>query len=126
MKMRRADVILAALLVLTLLAGATGAAAGLYLIGQDLEMSGEFLDGIGIVFGLMVLAIVAVPMGLAAMAIRALRNQRPNAWKWATAAGVVGLVSGIPFGMFHQPLFAVMVLPLLVAVVAVEGREQAS
>ncbi len=124
--MRRADVILAALLVLTLLAGATGAAAGLYLIGQDLEMSGEFLDGIGIVFGLMVLAIVAVPMGLAAMAIRALRNQRPNAWKWATAAGVVGLVSGIPFGMFHQPLFAVMVLPLLVAVVAVEGREQAS
>jgi hypothetical protein len=125
MKMRPADRILAALLGLTLLAGAVGAAGGLYMIGQDLEMSGEFLDGLGIMIGLVILGIVGAPMALAAKALHALWHQRPNAWKWATAAGLVGLVSGIPFGMFHHPLFAALVLPLLVAVVAVEGRQPA-
>lgn len=126
MKMRRADVILAVLLVLTLLAGVVGLWAGLALIGDDLESQGEFLDGLGVVIGLGVLALVGVPMAVAAKAVHAVRHGRANAWKWATAAGLIGLVAGIPFGMFHQPLFAVMVLPLLVAVVAVEGREGAS
>ncbi len=125
MKMRPADTILTALLVLTLLAGGVGAVAGLSMIGQDLERSSEFLDGLGIVIGLVILGIVGVPMALAAKAIHALRRRRPNAWKWATAAGVIGLAAGIPFGMFQQSLFAVLVLPLLVAVVAVEGREPA-
>lgn len=126
MKMRPADVILAVLLVLTLLAGVVGAWAGLSLVFDDLETQGEFLDGIGVVIGLGVLGIVGVPAALAIKAVQAIRRGRANAWKWALAAGLVGMAAGIPFGMFHQPLFAVMVLPLLVAVVAVEGRESAS
>lgn len=124
MKMRPADAILAALLVLTLLAGGVGALAGLYLVFDDLESQGEFLDGLGIVIGLAVVAMVGVPMTLAGKAIHGLRRGRPNAWKWAVAAGVFGLLSGVPFGMFQRPLFAVLAVPLLVAVVAVEGREQ--
>lgn len=123
MKMRRADLVLAVLLVLTMLAGAVGLWAGLALISDDLESQGEFLDGLGLVIGLGVLALVGVPMTVAAKAVHAVRHGRVNAWKWATGAGLIGLLAGIPFGMFHQPLFAVLVLPLLVAVVAIESRE---
>jgi hypothetical protein len=123
--MRPADLVLAVLLALTLVVGAAGALAGLYMIGQDLEMSGEFLDGIGIAIGLVVLAVVGVPMALAGMALHSLRRVRPSTWRWATAAGVTGVLSGIPFAMFYRPLLALLVLPLLVAVVAVQGRGRA-
>jgi hypothetical protein len=124
MKTRQADMILTVLLLLTLLAGVVGAGAGLVSIGEDLERSGEFLDGLGVVIGLGILGIVAVPMALAAKAIHAVMHRRANAWKWATAAGVVGMAGVVPFGMFEHPLLAVLVLPLLVAVVAVAGRER--
>lgn len=116
------DRLLQALLALTLLACAAGTAVGLYVIGQDLETSGEFLDGLGVVIGLAILFLVGVPAALAGWALRLSLRRRQHAESWAIAAAVAGLVLGLPFGVGYRPLLAVLAVPLLLLVVAVEAR----
>ena len=111
--------LLTGLLVLLLLAAAAGAMLGLSMLGSDLQTSGEFLDGIGVVIGLVIFGLVAVPGAAAAMAIRSLRRDSPSARRWVVGAGVLGACAVLPFGFFHHPFFAVLVLPVLLVVVAV-------
>jgi hypothetical protein len=112
------DRLLTVLLVLLLLASAAAALPGLYLVGSDLQTSGEFLDGIGVVLGLGMVGLATVPAAAAVMAIRTLRRGRPSARRWVVGAGVLGACAVLPFGFFHQPLLAVLVLPVLLVVVA--------
>lgn len=117
------DRLLSGLLVLLLLLAAAGAVPGLYMAGTDLQTSGEFLDGLGTVLGLGIVGMVAVPAGAAVMAIRALHRGRSSSRAWAVVAGALGTLAVLPFGFVFPPLFAALVLPLLVvAVVVLEGR----
>lgn len=118
---RSVDRYLAGLLVLLLLTAAAGAVPGFSLLGQDLEQSGEWLDGLGVVFGLGILTVVAVPATVALVALLRLRDRRESAWRWALAAGVLGCLAVVPFGFFSQPLFVALVVPALLVAVAYRG-----
>ena len=119
---RAVDRLLRGLLVALLLACTAGAVPALLFIGQDMERSGEFLDGIGIVIGLAMLAVVAVPTGLAGWAMRESLRSSPKAPAWALAAAVAGALVGVGFGVGYRPALAVLVLPVLLMVVAVDAR----
>jgi hypothetical protein len=120
---RAVDRYLAGLLVLLLLAAAAGAVPGLWLVGGDLQTSGEMFDGLGLALGLAALAVVAVPATAAVLALRRLWSGRPTAHPWALAAGVLGVLAVVPFGMFYHPLLALLVVPALLVVSAiVEAR----
>jgi hypothetical protein len=117
------DRLLTGLLVLLLLAASAAALSGLYLLASDLQESGEWLDGIGVVFGLGIVGIAAVPAAAAGMALRSLREGRPSARRLAIGAGALGACAVLPFGAFYRPLLAAMVLPaLLVTVAALDRR----
>jgi hypothetical protein len=115
---RSVDRLLLGLLVLLLVAAAAGALPGLYLAGSDLQASGEFLDGVGLVFGLGIVAIVAVPAATAGLTIRRLRRGRARARRWVIGTGLLGGCAVLPFGFLYQPLFAVLVLPVLLVLIA--------
>lgn len=111
-----------ALLVLTLLAAAAAGGFGLYVVAEDLGTSGEFLDGVGIVIGLGILGLAVVPFGLAAGALRTSLRQKPSAARWGIAAGLAGVVFGLPLGLLFHPVLAVLLVPALLAVIALEAR----
>lgn len=115
---RSVDRYLAGLLVLLLLTAAAGALPGVSLLGQDLGQSGEWLDGVGVLFGLGILAVVAVPAAVALVALLRLRDGRDGAGRWTLAAGVLGCLAVVPFGFFSRPLFVALVVPLLLVAVA--------
>lgn len=115
---RAVDRYLAGLLVLLLIAALAGSWPGLSLVGQDLGESGEMFDGLGLALGLAALGVVAVPATLGTVALSRLLRGRPTAHRWAMAAGVVGFLAVIPFGVFFHPLFAFLVLPALLVVAA--------
>ena len=123
---RAVDRLLLVVLVLALLTASAGAVVGLTMIGEDLETQGEWLDGLGLMFGLAVLGVVAVPALVAGKALHDVRRGREGAWRWALAAGVVGLLAVVPFGVFAHPSFAVAVVPFLLVVVALEARKDAT
>jgi hypothetical protein len=116
---RAVDRYLAGLLVLLLLAALAGAVPGLWMVGDDLRYSGEMFDGLGIALGLAALGVVAVPATVAVLALRRLWSGRPAAHRWALAAGVLGVLAVVPFGVFYHPLFALLVVPGLLAVAAI-------
>jgi hypothetical protein len=115
---RSVDRFLVVLLVLLLVPAMAGAVLGLTLVAQDLETSGEWLDGVGLVFGLGILGLAAVPGALAVVAIRALRQNRPTGPRWAIAAGVLGCLAVLPFGFFQAGYLALLPLPVVLAVAA--------
>lgn len=113
------DRYLTGLLVLLLLTAAAGAMPGFSLLGQDLGQSGEWLDGVGVVFGLGILAVVSVPAVVGLVALHRLWTGRETGTRWALAAGVLGCLAVVPFGVFSRPMFAAVVVPLLLVAVAV-------
>jgi hypothetical protein len=115
------DRLLRGALVLGLLATLPGLYVGLYLVGQDLQDSGEFLDGVGVMFGLMTLAAVVLPAALAGRALLLSVRGARTAPRWALAAGLTGLVDALLAGWWNGQLLATALVPLFVAVVAL-GR----
>ncbi len=113
------DRLLRAVLVLGLLACLPGLWLGLFLVGQDLQATGEWLDGLGLAAGLVVLAGVLLPAGLAAWALRRSFRGRDDAPRWALAAAVAGLAVAAMFGWNNPRLLPFAAAPLLVGVVAV-------
>lgn len=115
------DRLLRGALVIGLLATLPGLYLGLFLLGQDLQDSGEFLDGVGAMFGLMTLAAVVLPAALAGRALLlSVRGRRTAPW-WALAAGLVGLVDALLAGWWDARLLAAALVPLFLATVAL-GR----
>lgn len=115
---------LAVVLVATLVAASAGALTGLAFIGEDLEQQGEWLDGVGVLIGLAVLGVVVAPGAVAGKALHAVLRRGVRAWRWALAAGIVGVLVVVPFGVFWHPAFLVAVVPLLVIVVAVQASRE--
>ncbi len=114
---RPANHLLVGLLTLLLVASAAATLPGLYLIGSDLQTSGEFLDGIGVLAGLAIIGVAALPAAASGMAIRAIC--RGNAARtWAVTAGALGTLTALACGFFYQPLLAVAVLPVILVMVA--------
>lgn len=110
------DRYVAGLLGLMLVTAGVGAVAGLAFALEDLEQSGEMFDGLGLYLGAAVLGLVAVPAAVAVVALRRLLAGHPTADRWALTAGVLGGLAAVPFGMFHRPLLAVLVVPVLLMV----------
>lgn len=113
------DRLLRAVLVLGLLASLPGLWLGLYLVGQDLQATGEWLDGVGLAAGLVILAGVLLPAGLAAWALRRSFQGRDDAPRWALAAAVAGLTVAGLFAFNDRRLLLFAAAPLLVGVIAV-------
>ena len=112
------DRLLRGALVLGLIATLPGLYLGLYLVGQDLQQSGEFLDGVGLAYGLVVVAAVALPAALAGRALLlSARGGRSAPW-WALAAALAGLVDALLAGWWNARLLPAALVPLFLAVVA--------
>lgn len=112
-------------LVLALVLAAAGCVPGLYLVAQDLQTSGEFLDGVGIVFGLALLAPAVVPALFALRALHLLGRQPDRAWRWGLATGVTGVLSITAvssIGLYIDAVVLTVVVPLLLIVVASASR----
>jgi hypothetical protein len=105
-------------LVLGLAATLPGFYLGLFLVGQDLQESGEFLDGVGVAYGLMVVAAMALPALLAGRALVLSLRNRTTAPRWAFAAALTGLVDALLAGWWDALLLATVLVPLFLAVVA--------
>ena len=126
MTTRAVDRLLQIFLGLALVPVLAGLAFGLYLIGQDTQQSGEFLDGIGVLAGLVVVAVAGVPGTLAAMALSRSLRDVPGAGSYALAAGLLGAVATLMFAFFYAPAIAALVPALLVAGTAVAARSGAT
>lgn len=119
---RSIDRLLQILLVVTVLLCVAGAGLGLFFLVQDLQVSGEFLDGLGAVIGLAIMGLVGVPLALAAWALRQSFRARANAPTWAVAAAVAGALCSIPFWFSTPPLVFVLVPLVLLGVVGHQAR----
>lgn len=113
------DRLLQAVLVLGLLASVPGLGLGLFMVGQDLQATGEWLDGLGLAVGVVILAGVLLPAGLAAWALRRSLRGRDDAPRWALAAALAGLAVCAVFAWNDPRLLPFAGVPLLVGVVAV-------
>ncbi len=120
------DRFLAGLLALLLATAGAGALAGVGFALEDLAQSGEMFDGLGLYLGVAMLVLVAVPATVAVVALRRLLAGRATARRWALAAGVLGGLAAVPFGMFYRPLFAVLVVPVLLVLSSVLARRDRS
>jgi hypothetical protein len=126
MTTRAVDRLLQIFLGLGLVPALAGLAFGLYLIGQDTEQSGEFLDGVGVLAGLVVVATAGVPGTLAAIALSRSLRDVPGHRAYALAAGVLGGVATLMFAFFYAPAIAALVPALLVVGTALVARSGAS
>lgn len=113
------DRLLRAVLVLGLLASLPGLWLGLFMVGQDLQATGEWLDGVGLAVGLVILAGVLLPACLAAWALRRSFRGRDDAPRWALAAAIAGLAVCVLFAWNNPRLLPFAAPPLLVGVIAV-------
>ncbi len=120
------DRLLQIFLGLALVPVLAGLAFGLYLIGQDAEQSGEFLDGIGVLAGLAVVAVAGVPGTLAAIALSRSLRDVPGQRTYALAAGLLGVVAALVFAFFYAPAIAALVPALLVVGTAVAAGSGAT
>ncbi len=116
---RSPDRLLLILLALMLVAASSGVAAGAYFVGSDLQTTGEFLDGLGIAIGLVMVVASGLPGAASALAIRAVRRRAPSAQRWSVVAGGLGTLTAVAFGLLVQPLLFLAVLPLMVIAAAV-------
>jgi hypothetical protein len=112
------DRLLRAVLVLGLAATLPGLWLGLFMISNDLDATGEWLDGVGLLIGLVVLAALLLPGGLAAWALRRSVQERRDAPAWALAAALTGLASAGVFAWNDPHLLPFGAAPLLVGVIA--------
>lgn len=122
MTTRAVDRLLQIFLGLALVPVAAGVGFGLYLIGQDAQQSGEFLDGIGVIAGLAVLALAGAPGVLVVVALSRSLRQVPHVTPWALAAGLIGSGAALCFAFFYPPSVAALVPALLVVGTAVAAR----
>lgn len=122
MTTRAVDRLLQIFLALALLPVLAGVGCGFFLIRQDAQQSGEFLDGIGVLAGLVVVAVAGVPGTLAVIALSRSLRQLPGRRAYALAAGALGAVGTLLFAFFYAPAVAAMVPFLLVVATAVAAR----
>jgi hypothetical protein len=123
---RAVDRLLQIFLGLALVPVLAGLAFGLYLIGQDAEQSGEFLDGIGVLAGLVVVAVAGVPGTLAVIALSRSLRDVPGQRAHALAAGLLGAVAALVFAFFYAPAIAALVPALMVVGTAVTAGSGAT
>jgi hypothetical protein len=126
MTTRAVDRLLQTSLVLTLLLSAAGAALALVFIGQDAGTSGEFLDGLGVVIGLVLLGVVGVPAATAGWALRRSLRGDPRAWAWAVASAALGLAAVAVLAFPVHPVSLAAVPEVVVLVAAVAARRPAA
>jgi hypothetical protein len=116
------DRLLQIFLGLALVPAIAGVVLGLDFVVQDAGQNGEFLDGLGLIMGLVIMATAGVPGVLAAIALsRSLRGM-PGPRSYALAAGVLGSVATLMFAFFYPPAVAALVPALLVVATAVSAR----
>ena len=113
------DRLLRLVLVLLLLACLPGLWLGLSMAGDDLSQQGEWLDGLGTLYGLVIAGAVALPMVLAAIALRSSLRGRAGAPVWAAGAASCGLLVGLGFVWADDRILLLLAVPALVGVVAV-------
>ncbi len=118
------DRLLRGALVLGLLATLPGLYVGLFLVGQDLQASGEFPDGLGVAYGLVIVGAFGLPAVLATRALWLSARCRRNAPRWALAAALVGLLDAAPVAWWDTRLVATALVPLFVGVVAVAALRE--
>ncbi|CAN5566320.1 hypothetical protein BH10ACT10_BH10ACT10_19300 [soil metagenome] len=122
MTTRAVDRLLQLFLALALVPVLAGVGFGCYLIRQDAQQSGEFLDGIGVLAGLVVVAVAGVPGTLAVIALSRSWRNLPGQRTYALAAGALGAVATLLFAFFYAPAVAAMVPALLVVATAAVAR----
>lgn len=105
-------------LVLGLIATLPGFYLGLFLLGQDLQASGEFLDGVGILYGSVIVGFVAVPAALAGRGLCLSARHGRAAPRWALAAALAGLADALLAGWWDGRLLPIALVPLFVAVIS--------
>lgn len=103
---------------LFLLACLPGVGLGLWMAGADLSQQGEWLDGVGTLFGLTLVAVVALPVLLGALALHRSLHHRPDAALFAAGAAVAGLLVVGGLTVLDVALLPFAAAPLLLAVVA--------
>ena len=121
------DRLLRDVLVLMLLACAAGLWFGGRVLLEDLGQQGDWLDGLGTLFGLVICGAVLLPTVLAALAWWRSRVGRRDAPFWALGACSTGLVVGGGFAILDGRLTLVLAVPVLLGVVALaalDGRGQ--
>jgi hypothetical protein len=105
-----------------------GLGLGLWMAGDDLRQQGEWLDGVGTLFGLALVAVVALPVLLAVLALHRSLRHRPDAVLFAAGAAAIGLlvVGGLTvLDVEVLPFAAAPLLLGVVAVTALPGRSAA-
>lgn len=117
------DRLLRDVLVLMLLACAAGLWLGGSMLLTDLGQQGEWLDGVGTLFGLVICGGVLLPATLAALAWWRSRAGRRDAPFWALGTCSTGLVVGGGFAMWDGRLALVLAVPALLGVVAVAALD---
>lgn len=107
--------------ILLLLVGAIGVVVGGYFVLGDLASHDDFLDGLGVALGLVMIVGSALPAAASVMAIRStVRGQASR--RWSVVAGALGTLTLVLLGLLIPPLLVVALLPLALVVAASSAR----